>query len=444
VWTWLTQRGWKVLLTGTFWWAVLLVVWFLYLYLTSDPKPTLSDDGLHWPGRYWAFWLAAVLLSIVTFGLHFFSLRGADEATKASPRRGLFYLVVGADGRVSTSKLQVILWTYAIAFVFVGVILRGDASAIPTDIEPQYLFLLGIPVIGAAGASLITSQKLEGGQIAKVPVEETGETSNDAPGPLAGLGQVVSDDQGRGDVGDFQYFIFNVVGLVYFFVELLATPNSTLPVLPDTLVALTGASALAYLTKKGVISDTPLLNSITPTRVAPGEEIQLSGQHFSMTPSSAAAQDEGPTVLIDGRPATVVAAGPAFIRAKVPSDTAEGTVKVRVHSASGLETEDRELTVQTPVPLVLSFYSNVLTKGEAATITFHGRGFHGGASTGSPTVSLGGLELSVGSNSTDTRLTASVSATQSQGLDAGEAELVVRNRAGSPSAVTNRIIVKDP
>jgi len=441
---WLKKNGWNVLRTGTFWWLITLILWFIYLWITDNPHIALKDFVLQWPDRWWAFWFAAFVLSIVTFSLHSFSLRVADAATKAGPRRGLFYLFVGADGRVSTTKLQVVLWTYAIAFVFVAVSLRGDAQTLPTALEPQYLLLLGIPIVGAAGASVIATQKLEGGQIAKLPVEDTAAPSNDAPGPLAGLGQVISDDQGRGDVGDFQYFIFNIVGLVYFFVTLVADPKTILPVLPDTLVALTGASALAYLTKKGVASDTPLLNSVTPTRVAPGEEIQLSGQHFTTTPAGAPATDNGPTVLVDGRPADVKASGPAFIRANVPNDVPEGVVKVRVHTPSGLESEERDLTIQTPVPLVLSFYPSRLKKGEVATITIHGRGFLGPATSGLPTVSLGGIDLAVAANPSDTLLTASISAAQSQGLESGEQELVIRNGLGSPASSADRVTVLDP
>ena len=94
--------------------------------------------------------------------------------------------------------------------------------------------------------------------------------------------------------------------------------------------------------------------------------------------------------------------------------------------------------------MVLSFYSNRLKKGEPATITVHGRGFDGGATSGSPTVSLGGLELTIGPNPTDTLLTASVIAAQTQGLESGEHEFVVRNRAGSPATSADRVSVVDP
>lgn len=442
---WLQRRQLDVLRTGTFWWGVVLASWFIYLLFNRSPDWISPPGPLQWPERYWAFWLAAVALSAVTFALHWFSLRGADDATKVSPRRGLFYLVVGVDGRVSTSKVQVILWTYAIAFVFVAVILRGDAGSIPTALEPQYFLLLGIPVVGAAGASLITTQKLEQGNISKVAVEETAPVTpptsspDSAPGPLTGLGQLVSDDQGRGDIGDFQYFIFNVVGLVYFFVALLAVADIVLPVLPDTLVALTGASALAYLTKKGVVNDTPLITAITPTRVAPGESIEIRGQHFMINGSSSVPAGQ-PAVLIDGRLASVAKAQPTTITATVPNDVPEGDVEVQVRTAGGLETETRDLKIHTPVPVMLSFHPNRVSKGQQAQISIHGRGFQGGAATGSPSVTLGGLDLTLITDS-DTLLTARVDQAVSQALDVGEHDLAVRNRAGNPASSPARVTI---
>jgi hypothetical protein len=62
---------------------------------------------------------------------------------------------------------------------------------------------------------------------------------------------IVANDQGDLDLGDTQYFLFNLVALAAFFIAFFRDPTQQ-PVLPDTLVGLTSASAAAYVAKKAV------------------------------------------------------------------------------------------------------------------------------------------------------------------------------------------------
>lgn len=155
-------------------------------------------------------------------------------------------LVNGADNRWSTSKVSVVLWTYGLVFAFLTILLhtRGDGLQHVT-LSSQYLLLLGIPGAAAVGAKAITQTKV---------AEDPAFKSKDAHPPTAvkGISQLVSDDKGRPDLLDTQYFVFGLLLLGYFLAQFLGAESSTLPTLPDTLVGLTGVSAVTYVAKKGV------------------------------------------------------------------------------------------------------------------------------------------------------------------------------------------------
>lgn len=172
------------------------------------------------------------------------------RVTKKAP---LFVaLVNGKDGRWSTSKTNAVLWTYAVWFVFITILLHTDGKGLDHAIlKQQYLVLMGFPVAAAVIAKGITQSKVETGAI--VTKEPDGaETSM-----LAGIGQLVTNDDGRPDLLDFQYLGFNLLLLAYFFTRFLGHQKFGLPDLPESLVALTGVSAAGYVGKKGIAKDTP-------------------------------------------------------------------------------------------------------------------------------------------------------------------------------------------
>lgn len=241
----------------------------------------------------------------------------SDGKRKVSRQRGLLFrsMYIGADGRWSTSKLQVLLWTYAIAYgllaIFVGDQLGLDMLDTRTGDEPkaaredesgggdgyefgqlefreEYLLLLGGPFVAALSAKAITQNKVDEGVVDKTP------PAKEAKG-AAGVAEVISDDDGRTDVVDFQYFLFNLIALAVFLVLFVPSVQSGLPEIPGFLVALTGASATAYIGKKAVERSAPTLSSVVPTRVLPGGQVTIEGQHLL------GAGDRLPTVTVDGR-----------------------------------------------------------------------------------------------------------------------------------------------
>ena len=141
--------------------------------------------------------------------------------------------------------------------------------------QAEYLVLLGSPA-AAVLAKTFTSTQVANGTTSKPPAEED-------PGLVEGAAQAISNDEGRTDLFDFQYFLFNVVALLYFFGKFLPQPQEGLPNLPPTLVALTGVAAAAYATKKGLPTDVPVLTGVYPASAAPGEQVLVRGKNLTIS-----------------------------------------------------------------------------------------------------------------------------------------------------------------
>jgi len=76
-----------------------------------------------------------------------------------------------------------------------------------------------------------------------------------------------------------QYFVFTVVALIAFFYAFIHQPTN-LPVLPDTLVGLTSASAAAYVAKKAATSNSVTITAVTPQKASTDEEITIYGTNL--------------------------------------------------------------------------------------------------------------------------------------------------------------------
>lgn len=250
-------------------------------------------------------------------------------------RAGMKSLVIGSDGRASTSKVQAVLWTYAVLFTLVymsvlgrrlfggldtpGVRRYGDAMKefLDAGFRPEYIALLGLPIAGAVAAKGIISGKVANEQIVKTP-----DTSE--PGVGRGLAELVSGDKGQADLLDFQYAAFNLVTLMYFFIIFATTsaiePSKGLPTIPATLLSLAGVSTLAYLAKKQLETGlAPVVTSVTPMRVRLGtdREILITGEGFHAQGRAATTFNQ---VLLDGRPLPVREWAPTSVTAVLPTN----------------------------------------------------------------------------------------------------------------------------
>lgn len=261
------------------------------------------------------------------------------HGAKIKEQRGLYFraLYTGVDGRWSTSKMQALLWTYAVVYALLAIFiamqldtsfdldLPGDKVAKTFGDVPfheQYLILLGGYFAAAVLAKGIKVGKVQEGNVSP-PVEEQ-------PDPVQGIKDLVSDDSGNGDVGDMQFFLFNLLALTVFFVNLLPHLEKGLPELPTFLVSLTSLSALAYVGKKAVESSKPKIVAIVPSKVRQGDAIRIEGSYFA--PSRSAR----PSVKVDG-----VAVDASKVEVLESSGTLgeESVVKAEVPEAATFGTE---------------------------------------------------------------------------------------------------------
>ncbi len=216
--------------------------------------------------------------------------------------RGFGGLVTGVDNRISTSKVQVLLWTYVLAGAILSLIaatwLGANAGfdALTSgdfDFEP-YLVLLGGPFAAAIGARAIVGSQVGKGEKAKPPGEPS-------------ASQAVTDDRGNADLIDCQYLLFNLVAIVYFLGAFGPDPAQGLPAIPPILYVLTGASALGYVSNKAIPSGPPTLASIAPSAGRAGTEITVFGSGL-LFPRDATATRR-PTSIREFHPVEVVIGG---------------------------------------------------------------------------------------------------------------------------------------
>jgi hypothetical protein len=250
----------------------------------------------------------------------------AAAAQKATP---FWYVVLGQDNRVSTSKVQFALWTVALAYALL-VMAFHDAVYPPGSLDPRYLLLIGFPAGAAVSAKAITTGQINNGTSAKTTVSAKGKSLGTA------ISEIVSNDQGDLDLGDAQYFLFNLVALTAFFIAFFHSPVS-LPVLPDTLVGLTSASAAAYVAKKATTTADPapplVLTAVSPQKGAPGAPVTVYGSGLINTASAAGGT---PEVTMGGLTAPLRAdCTGVMVPVRVPEGLLPGEVDVRVVTSDG-------------------------------------------------------------------------------------------------------------
>jgi len=191
-----------------------------------------------------------------------------DSDTVRFRRRGVKAAVMGQDGRASTSKTQVALWTGAVVWALVDLLLLARAypggnlfsNAVTTNWHPEYLILLGLPVAAATAAKAAVASAnawngpmdsheqgqqrgLSGAVYVRRPVK-------DVKGVLVGVAELLTGDDGAVAWADLQYVVFTLITLTYFAAQFLARPAGGLPPVPAALLTLMGVSAGAYTANK--------------------------------------------------------------------------------------------------------------------------------------------------------------------------------------------------
>jgi len=267
----------------------------------------------------------------------------ANDRYKEQRVRYFRTLYVGLDNRWSTSKIQPLLWTYAVLFGLSSLLIakwlgtpQGWTAQVKAGLQDEYLILLGGPFAAAVLAKFITTEKIRNETLPKTVAPE------DSGGLKDGLVQVISDDAGNTDLVDLQYFAFNLLALAYFLSVFVFHLQEGFPHLPALLVGLTGVAGATYVSKKAAERALPVLTSVVPGKAAPGGEVDLWGANLVVeAPASPAPPGWKPKVTVAGVTADeldVVNDAPAtdHLKVRIP-DAPAGATKIVAFTAVGTQ-----------------------------------------------------------------------------------------------------------
>jgi IPT/TIG domain-containing protein len=197
------------------------------------------------------------------------SRTGADTTSQTPPVLGLpvsqprpLGLLLGTDGRLSTSKCQWFIWTLVIIGGYCAVVaargLRGDLTA-DVGLPAALLTAMGFSTLTVATAKGITSTYTASFGLVKSPTTNAGGT--DPMPPTMGL---LTDDGGDLDLSKVQLITWTIVAVGIWVALVLSTlgyiafadaatfdpAKAALPDIGPTLLVLTGLSQGGYLGKK--------------------------------------------------------------------------------------------------------------------------------------------------------------------------------------------------
>jgi hypothetical protein len=311
-------------------------------------------------------------LALIAAGLVAILLLLVEGVTWASDGRSfLATVIIGEDGRTSTSKTFILLWTLLVGWALVALLIAGQfvtthacistATAgealhrcqkvgdrvgllqlgwthfLNAGLSGSYLILLGVPAAAGVAAKGIAQNQAQSSTAVKTPA-----TKDTGTGAFNRIAQIFSADDGTTDIGDFQYLIFNLVTAAYFVSQFLNPDGSGLPTIPDTLLGLTSVSAGLYVGKKAVTRSQAMVTGVFPMPVRDGQTFTILGTGLTVDP--AMPTDGVAQVSIDGAMATNVVAEGTNLRATAPANLAPGgtptTRQLRILSPYGVVTSD--------------------------------------------------------------------------------------------------------
>jgi IPT/TIG domain len=217
-----------------------------------------------------------------------------------------FKLVIGADGRPSTSKLKPFLWTAVVVFSYAALYAartkKGYMEAID-EIPASLLMAIGFDAATLVAAKGITESQVSSGQIEKPPSADpqakTDATTVDTQANN-GAGAVFQDDKGFPDLTKVQTVTWTVFAIVIYLVGIdsllkkiasnavplfsgQALSNYGLPDIAPALMVLIGLGNAAYLGKKLVTTDTPVLTGLALERIGIKANVTLTGVALGAT-----------------------------------------------------------------------------------------------------------------------------------------------------------------
>jgi hypothetical protein len=237
------------------------------LFVLPPLVAALAGFAAPWSRVSGALWLVTFFTTAI-LGL----LEIVARQDPAPERRKLGYLqvILGVDGRISTSKTVVALWTMIFAMALVTLtgmtVFAGlSATAAFGGEWNSFLLLLGGPFASAVLAKGITVAQVSSDPTAKSVTLAAAPTASSAAtqtGASPSAADLITDDSGTTSLPDTQYVVFSLVAIVYFvgsflrnLVTFVYTPTATgvaLPDIPSALLGLTSLAALTYVGHKAI------------------------------------------------------------------------------------------------------------------------------------------------------------------------------------------------
>lgn len=168
----------------------------------------------------------------------------------------IFALALGADGRLSTSKLQFMLWTTAVLYVFIALVFAHGNASFSDQLPQNILLVMGFSLTTAVGAKYIVVN-----QPTTPPAADSGPPTMDPK-------YLIADNDGRPDLNKAQMLAWTIVGIVAFLMDAggnwnnyaSCTPSAGSPCffpdVPQALMLLMGLGQGAYLGGKIVPQNT--------------------------------------------------------------------------------------------------------------------------------------------------------------------------------------------
>lgn len=253
---------------------------------------------------------------------------------KEKRRSALGAILLGTDHRTSTSKTVVFAWTLAVAFGLLSLLVAvwlGDQgpwdAQVDRPLQEEYLLLLGGPFAAAV--------------LAKYTATSQAESKPDAPVGEAAPAQLINNDQGDTDLGDFQYVLFNAIALAFFLGDFIGDLETGFPDLPAILTGLVLTSTGGYAAKKFLAQATSTLTSVVPAAAAPGASVQVFGTNLGLPPGASGTETQSSATVLIGPHVAEVAAqelvlGNDRLTVVVPKDAQPGSAPISVTRADGV------------------------------------------------------------------------------------------------------------
>ena len=214
---------------------------------------------------------------------------GRRDGNPNRSRYGFIDVVIGADGRVSTSQTVVYAWTGVFASALVIMASLAISGRLTPDQAFQtgsnwdaYLMLLGGPFASAIIAKGIVSYQTQQDPNSKSGTLAAAGTANAMSATVAGTpsaADIFSGDSNAPSLVDTQYTVFSLIAIFYFVGLFTANLNQYaagavtaakadwLPQIPSALLGLTSLAALTYVGNKAVQTQGLRVASFTPNPV---------------------------------------------------------------------------------------------------------------------------------------------------------------------------------